>query len=115
MHLNELAKDPPALFGSLFLASLFIQSGLDKVFDWKGDLGCLTGHFEKTYAAGMVPNMFAAITVGELATGFLSAAGKIYFLVVGSKVVIFWASVIGAHNVCGRPVLNRLGPRIAKA
>jgi uncharacterized membrane protein YphA (DoxX/SURF4 family) len=98
MHLNELIKNLPALFGSLFLAILFIQSGLDKVFDWKGNLGWLTGHFEKTFVGRMVPMMLATITVGELATGFLSAAGIIYFLVVGSTIVIFWASVIGAAS-----------------
>lgn len=98
MNLDEVVKNLPALFGSLFLAILFIQSGLDKVFDWKGNLGWLTGHFEKTFAAGMVPMMLAAITVGELAAGFLSAAGIIYFLVVGSTIVIFWASVIAAAS-----------------
>jgi hypothetical protein len=96
MHLDELIKNLPALFGALFLAILFIQSGLDKVFDWQGNLGWLTGHFEKTFIGGMVPIMLGTITAGELATGFLSAAGIIYFLVIGSTVVIFWASVIGA-------------------
>jgi hypothetical protein len=96
MHLDELIKNLPALFGALFLAILFIQSGLDKVFDWKGNLGWLTGHFEKTFIGGMVPIMLGTITAGELATGFLSAAGIVYFLVIGSTVVIFSASVIGA-------------------
>jgi len=98
MHFDELIKNLPALFGALFLAILFIQSGLDKVFDWKGNLGWLTGHFEKTFVGGMVPMMLGTITVSELATGFLSAAGIIYFLVVGSTAVIFWASVIGAGS-----------------
>jgi hypothetical protein len=96
MHLDELIKNLPALFGALFLSILFIQSGLDKVFDWKGNLTWLTGHFEKTFVSGMVPTMLGTITIGELATGFLSAAGIIYFLVIGSTTVIFWASVIGA-------------------
>ena len=98
MHLDELIKNLPALFGALFLAILFIQSGLDKVFDWKGNLGWLTGHFDKTFIGGMVPVMLGTITASELATGFLSAAGIIYFLVVGSSAVIFWASVIGAAS-----------------
>lgn len=98
MHLNELLKNLPALFGSLFLAILFIQSGLDKVVDWKGNVGWLAGHFENTFVAGRVPVMLATITVGELAAGFLSAAGIVYFLVVGSTIVIFWAAVIGAAS-----------------
>jgi len=110
MHLDELIKNLPALFGALFMAILFIQSGLDKVFDWKGNLGWLTGHFEKTFVGGMVPIMLGTITVGELATGFLSAAGIIYFLVIGSTAVIFWASVIGA---CSFSALF-FGQRLAK-
>ena len=69
MHLDELIKNLPALFGALFLAILFIQSGLDKVTDWKGNLGWLTGHFEKTFIGGMVPMMLGTITASELATG----------------------------------------------
>src|SRR4029079_17734031 len=98
MHVDETLRNLPAVCGALFLSILFIQSGLDKVFDWKGNLGWLTGHFEKTFIGGMVPVMLGTITASELATGFLSAAGIIYFLVVGSSAVIFWASVIGAAS-----------------
>jgi hypothetical protein len=47
-----------------------------------------------------VPMMLTVITIGELATGFLSAAGVVYFLVLGSSVVIFYATVIGAATFC---------------
>ena len=89
-------KNLPALFAALFVAILFIQSGLDKVFDWKGNVEWLTGHFSKTILAGMVPMMLATITVLELATGLLAAAGLVYFLVTGGLGMIFWSSVIGA-------------------
>ena len=99
MRLQELLRNLPALFGALFLAVLFIQSGLDKVTDWKGNLGWLTGHFEKTFMAGMVPLLLGNIMFMELTTGFLSAAGIIYFLVIGSVSVIFWAATIGAATI----------------
>jgi hypothetical protein len=99
MRLQELLRNLPALFGALFLAVLFIQSGLDKVTDWKGNLGWLTGHFEKTFMAGMVPLLLGTIMFMELTTGFLSAAGIIYFLVIGSVSVIFWAATIGAATI----------------
>src|SRR6476469_3601894 len=92
----DIFRNLPALLAALLIAILFLQSGLDKVFDWKGNLGWLTGHFEKTFIGGMVPMMLGTITAGELATGFLSAAGIVYFFVIGSTVVIFWASVVGA-------------------
>ena len=110
MHLDALLKNLPALFGALFLAILFIQSGLDKVFDWKGNLGWLTGHFEKTFIGGMIPVMLGTLTAMELATGILSAAGLIYFLAVGSTVVIFWAAALAAASFCAL----FFGQRLAK-
>ena len=110
MQLAEIAKNLHVLFAALFVAILFIQSGLDKVLDWKGNLEWLTGHFSKTFLAGMVPMMLGTITVMELATGFLSAAGIVYLLLTGSKVVIFWASVIGAAAITAL----FFGQRVAK-
>jgi hypothetical protein len=110
MHLDDVIKNLPAVFGSLFLAILFIQSGLDKVFDRKGNLDWLTGHFQKTFVAGTVPLMLTAITIGELVTGFLSAAGIVYFFAVESTAVIFYATAVGAATFCAL----FFGQRIAK-
>src|SRR5205085_6864772 len=99
MKVHEIVKDLPALFCSLLTSILFIQSGLDKIFDWKGNLEWLTGHFSKTFMGGMVPILLGTITVMEVATGFFSAAGIIYFLISGSLKVIFYASVLGAASI----------------
>jgi hypothetical protein len=108
--LDLVLKEVPALFAALFVAILFIQSGLDKVFDWKGNLEWLTGHFSKTFLAGMVPMMLATITLMELATGLTAAAGIVYFLVTGSLVVVFAAGVLGAASLTAL----FFGQRIAK-
>jgi hypothetical protein len=110
MTLNHIVGNLPALFASLLVAILFIQSGLDKVFDWKGNVDWLTSHFSKTFLAPMVPMMLGTITLMELATGFLSAAGIIYFLTVGSLTLIFWASVLGSAAI----VALFFGQRVAK-
>jgi hypothetical protein len=110
MMIDQVLKNLPALFAALFVAVLFIQSGLDKVFDWKGNVGWLTGHFSKTFLAPMVSMMLATITAMELVTGFLSAAGIIYFLATGSLAVIFWASAIGAASITAL----FFGQRVAK-
>ena len=110
MTLNLLLKNLPALLTALFVAILFIQSGLDKVFDWKGNLEWMNGHFSKTFVAGSVPMMLATITVMELATGFLAAAGLIYFVATGSTFLIFWAAVLGAVSI----IALFFGQRIAK-
>jgi uncharacterized membrane protein YphA (DoxX/SURF4 family) len=110
MVLESIAKNLPALLAALLVAVLFMQSGLDKVFDWKGNLEWLTGHFSKTFLKPMVPPMLATITVMELATGFLSAAGVIYFLAAGATALIFYAAVLGALSV----LALFFGQRVAK-
>ncbi|MFM9904088.1 MAG: DoxX family protein [Pyrinomonadaceae bacterium] len=110
MHLDELIKNLPALLGALLVSILFIQSGLDKVLDWKGNIEWLTGHFSKTFLRGMVPVMLVQITIMELAAGGLSLGGIVYFLVAGSMTVIFWASALGAVSITAL----FFGQRVAK-
>ena len=110
MEFEKLGKNLPALFSALLVSILFIQSGLDKVFDWKGNLEWLNGHFSKTFLRGTVPPMLATITVMELATGFLSAVGIIYFLLTGSTILIFDASILGAASITAL----FFGQRVAK-
>ena len=110
MSTTETLKNLPALLGALLVAILFIQSGLDKVFDWKGNVEWLKGHFAKTFLAPFVPLMLAKITVIELAAGSMSAAGIVYFFVAGSTALIFWAAAVGALGI----VALFFGQRIAK-
>lgn len=110
MQIDEIGRHLPALFAAVFIAILFIQSGLDKVFDWKGNLEWLTGHFSKTFLAGMVPMMLATVTAMETAAGLLAAIGIIYFLVYGSLSVIFISAVLSAASLTAL----FLGQRIAK-
>ena len=108
--IDEILKNLPALVAAAFVTILFVQSGLDKVFDWKGNLGFLTDHFSKTFVAGMVPVMLGTITFMEIATGLLAAAGVIYFLATGSLIVIFYAGALGAASTTAL----FFGQRIAK-
>lgn len=108
--MEPIIKNLPALLAALLTAVLFIQSGLDKVFDWKGNLEWLTGHFSKTFLAGMVPMMLATITLMEIATGLLAAAGVVYFLIAKSTVLIFFAAALGALSL----LALFFGQRIAK-
>ena len=110
MQLNELIRQLPAIFGALLVAILFLQSGLDKVFDWKGNLEWLTGHFAKTFMGRMVPLLLATITVMELAAGITATVGLVYFLASGSTLIIFFAAIIAATSLAAL----FFGQRIAK-
>lgn len=110
MNFGEIGKELPALLAAVMVAILFIQSGLDKVFDWSGNLGWLTGHFSKTFLAPLVPVLLATITLMELGAGLLAAAGIIYFLAVSSTILIFWSAVVAALAL----LALFFGQRIAK-
>jgi hypothetical protein len=110
MDISNVVTNLPALFAALLVTILFVQSGLDKVLDWKGNLEFLKSHFSKTIFASTVPPMLATITVMELATGFLAAAGIIYFLVNGSVSLIFYASILGTATITAL----FFGQRVAK-
>ena len=110
MHLEEIGKNLPALFCALFVSILFLQSGLDKIFDWKGNLAWLTGHFSKTFLQGMVPMMMATLPLTKLVPGLLSVVGIVYFLTSGSTVIIFYAAIVGAASITAL----FFGQRVAK-
>lgn len=60
---------------SAMTAVLFLQSGLDKVINWKSEKEWLTGHFSKSILKGTVPILLPVITLIELGAGLFSAIG----------------------------------------
>ena len=95
----DLLKNLPLIFATLFVAILFLQSGLDKIFNYKGNLEWLTGHFAKSPLGGTVGMMLPVLTAMEVATGILSAVGLVYFLVTGAVSLIFYASILAAASL----------------
>lgn len=70
-----------------FLGILFVQSGVDKVVDRKGNMEWLTGHFSKSPLASLVGLMLSILTLVELAAGIASGFGAVALLVAGSRML----------------------------
>ena len=68
------------IFASAFLAILFLQSGIDKILDRRGNFEWLKGHFAKSPLAGIVPALLICITILEVAAGALSAVGCVFVI-----------------------------------
>jgi hypothetical protein len=98
------------IFGSAFLAILFLQSGIDKIIDHRGNLDWLKGHFSKSPLGGLVPILLTAITILEVAAGALSAIGCIILIVSRDKTVAFYGAVISAVVI----IALFFGQRMAK-
>jgi hypothetical protein len=81
---------------ALFFAITFLQSSLDKVIDWKGNLGWLTGHFSKSPLRGVVAPMLATLTLLELSAGSASAAGLVVLVLSGGTRVALWGAALAS-------------------
>lgn len=113
---------PPCVEGSLttvdlvrlavaaLLAILFLQSGVDKVVDRKGNVEWLTGHFSKSFLRSQVVPMLSVITVIELAAGALSAVGVPVFIFTGSR----FPAALGAVLAVTAILMLFFGQRVAK-
>ncbi|HAF02995.1 MAG TPA: DoxX family protein [Spartobacteria bacterium] len=84
---------------SAFLAILFLQSGIDKVVDRRGNLDWLKGHFAKSPLAGMVPLMVLAITILEIAAGALSAIGCALIIFSRDTTLAFYGAAVAAMSI----------------
>jgi hypothetical protein len=94
LHTSEGAIYLSQAFCSALFAILFLQSGLDKVFDRRGNLEWLTGHFAKSPLAGMVGALLAVITILELAAGALSAVGCGLIIFAHNSTVAFYGAIL---------------------
>ncbi|MGB2363391.1 MAG: DoxX family protein [Flavobacteriales bacterium] len=93
-----------------FLAILFLQSGLDKVVDKKGNLDWLSSHFANSPFKNFVPVLFFTITVVELLSGILNLLGVVFLLLEGSLMLALYGTILASVAL----IMLFLGQRIAK-
>ena len=93
-----------------FLAILFLQSGLDKLLDKKGNLDWLISHFANSPFKNFVPVLFFTITVVELLSGILNLLGVLFLLLDGSLMLALYGTILASVAL----IMLFLGQRIAK-
>src|SRR5258708_22113963 len=81
---------------SAFLAILFLQSGIDKIVDRRGNLEWLRGHFAKSPLAGVVPLMVIAITILEISAGTVDAVGCLLIISPRDPIFSFYGASLSA-------------------
>jgi len=87
------------IFASAFLAVLFLQSGIDKIVDRRGNLEWLSGHFAKSPLAGIVPALLICITILEVSAGALSAVGCMLVILLKDSTIAFYGAIISAAAI----------------
>lgn len=108
--MNSLPLWVAQTLASAFLAVLFLQSGLDKVLDWKGNKEYIGGYFAKTPLRRFSTFMLFNITVLEMFAGIVSAAGCLMVLLSRNSAVAFAGAALAGIAVVGL----FLGQRVAK-
>lgn len=95
---------------AVFFAILFLQSGLDKVFNHKAELDWTKKHFEKSILASGVTFMFYVLTLTELVAGLLNAVGLVYTIKSGVTTVSFYGCLLASLNF----IFLFFGQRVSK-
>ncbi len=94
----------------LFLAVTFIQSGYDKIADWKGNVSWLKSHFAETFLKDTVPAALMTILLLEIVSGVLCVVGSIQILMNSGRNFAFYGAIFS----CITLIFLLLGQRIAK-
>lgn len=94
----------------LFTAITFLQSGLDKLIDWKGNYEWLTGHFQGTFMGGMVSLLLGIILVLEVISGLLALIAVFTLWSSDSLLLSIWALGLAALTL----LMLLFGQRVAK-
>ena len=94
LHTSASAVFILQLLISAFFAILFLQSGIDKIIDRRGNLEWLTGHFARSPLARMVGALLSAVTVLELGAGILSGAGCLTILFRHDSTIAFYGAIL---------------------
>lgn len=94
----------------IFILITFLQSGIDKITDWKGNTGWLKEHFSKTFLAGSVPLMVGTILILEVVTGLLAIIGIIKLIANGELLFALYTCILAAITL----LMLLFGQRVAK-
>lgn len=107
--MNIFTTYPTELLILLFLIVTFLQSGFDKIIDWKGNLSFIKGHFSNSPLKNMVPLLLALILIIEIIASLFMIYG-IYELSTGVKTF----ALIGVELAALTLIFLLIGQRLAK-
>ncbi len=108
--MENFSTNAPIVLILLFTVITFLQSGVDKITDWKGNVGWLKEHFGKTFLSGMVPLLVATILVLEVVVGLLAIVAIYSVLAEGQLALAFWSLVLAGITL----LMLLFGQRVAK-
>ena len=108
--MNFLSKHPTEVLILLFLIVTFLQSGIDKLTDWKGNLDFIKGHFANSPLKNSVPLLLAIILILEVTAGILMIVGVYQLYTSGAREIALLGVELSAISL----ICLLIGQRLAK-
>lgn len=108
--METLLKNATEILLLLFLIITFLQSGIDKIFDWQGNLSWLKGHFAETLLKNLVPVLLGVVMLVEVISGVLCLIGIYQLLIHGDETMAFYGAILS----CLALLMLLFGQRMAK-
>ena len=93
-----------------FLIVTFLQSGFDKLIDWKGNLSFIKDHFKNSPLKNSVPLLLGVILVLEIVAGVLMSIGVFQLINSGTTKM----ALLGAELSAITLIFLLIGQRLAK-
>ena len=108
--MNLLSKHPTEVLILLFLIVTFVQSGIDKMLDWKGNVDFIKDHFKNSPFKNSVPLLLAIILIIEIIAGLLMIVGVYQIYTSEAKEIALLGVELSAITL----ILLLIGQRLAK-
>ena len=105
-----LSNYPAEVLILLFLIVTFIQSGIDKLIDWKGNVSFIKEHFKKSPLKNSVPLLLAIILIIEILAGILMIIGVYQLYTAEVKEIALLGIELSAITL----IFLLIGQRLAK-
>ena len=105
-----LSNYPAEVLTLLFLIITFLQSGIDKLTDWKGNLSFIKGHFKNSPLKNQVPVLLAIILIIEIAASLLMIVGVYQLYTSEAKEIALLGIELSAITL----IFLLIGQRLAK-
>ena len=99
----------------LFLIVTFLQSGSDKLFDWKGNLSFIKSHFKNSPLKNSVPLLLGIILIMEILASLLMIIGVYQLYTSELKEMAILGIIISALSLIFLLVGHRLSKDYAGA
>jgi hypothetical protein len=100
----------PGLFCLCFLAIVFLQSGLDKVFNYSTELGYIRQKFSHSALHDYIGAIFLILTLSEVISGLIAIAGIIQLFFTGVTTFAMYAAWVS----CVTMLMLIFGQRLTK-